>query len=109
VTFMFTTQYAASASLTFNGTAIWIFGARARNRGTYNVTLDETASTGDGFHDGQLFQQVLFSAVGLNGTTPHTILITNSPTNPTRPRLDVYSVRGFEDLRSESLNGIGNR
>jgi len=92
-TFTLTTTYGASASLTFSGTAIWIYGAKRGNHGPYNTTLDGRVFTDDGFHDPPLFQQVLFSAVELDGTEPHNVSITNALTDTTRPYLDVDSVR----------------
>ena len=91
-TFTLTPATGASATLTFNGTAIWIFGAKSDNHGPYIITLDGEISTGDGFHDGPVFYQVLFSAVGLDATTPHTVSIANAPTNTSRPWLDIDSV-----------------
>jgi len=104
-TFTLTTVYGASASLTFNGTAVWIYGAKRANHGPYNVTLDGRVFTDDGFRDGELFQQVLFAAVDLDPTRPHTISITNSLADAKRPYLDIDSVRtlitwmGFDGLK----------
>jgi hypothetical protein len=92
-TFTVTTTYGASASLTFNGTAVWIYGAKRANHGPYNITLDGQTYRDDGFYGGQAFQQVLFSAVGLNGTKPHTVSIVNSHTDAARPYLDIDLVR----------------
>lgn len=92
-TFTLTTTYGASATLTFNGTGIWIYGAKRENHGPYNTTLDGKTYTDDGYYKGQLFQQTLFSAVELDGTKPHTVSITNSLTDTERPYLDIDSVR----------------
>ena len=62
------------------------------NHGPYNVTLDGQVSQDNGYYDGDIFQQVLFFAVGLDGTTPHTVSIVNSRTDPIRPYLDIDSV-----------------
>jgi hypothetical protein len=94
-TFTLTTVYGASASLTFNGTAVWVYGAKRGNHGPYNITLDGRVFTDNGFYDGQLFQQILFSAIELDGTKPHTVSIANSPTEATKPYLDVDSVRAL--------------
>ena len=110
-TFTLTTVHSASASLTFNGTTVWIYGAKRGNHGPYNVTLDGKVFTDDGFHDGQLFQQVLFSAVELDGTKPHTVSITNSLTDTGKPYLDIDSVSHFDNLVRmlgwKRLNGRG--
>lgn len=87
-----TATYGASASLTFNGTAVWIYGAKRGNHGLYNITLDGHTYRDNGFYDGQVFQQVLFSALGLDGTKSHTVSIVNALTDSTRPFLDVDSV-----------------
>lgn len=88
-TFTLTSSYGASATLTFNGTAVWIYGAMRSNHGPYNVTLDGVLYQDDGYYASDIFQQVLFSAVGLDGTTPHTVSIINSPTDPIQQLLDV--------------------
>lgn len=59
------------------------------NHGTYNVTLDGQVYQDNGYYGGDIFQQVLFSAVGLDGTNPHTVSIINSPTDPIKQYLDV--------------------
>jgi hypothetical protein len=106
-TFTMTTTYGASASLTFNGTAVWIYGAKRSNHGPYNVTLDGRVYRDDGFYAGQVFQQVLFSAVGLDGTKPHTVSIVNSLTDATKPYLDVDFVSASVWLyRDEAENGF---
>ena len=91
-TFTFTRTCGASATFTFNGTALWIFGAKRKSHGLYNITLDGSVYTDDGFYDGDLFQQVLFSAGDLDGTIPHTVSITNWLTDRTKPYLNVDSV-----------------
>jgi len=110
-TFTLTTDYGASATLTFNGTTVWIYGAKRGNHGPYNVTLDGKVFTDDGFYDGQVFQQLLFSAVELDGTKPHTVSITNSFTDAEKPYLDIDSVSHLDDLVRrlgwERLNGCG--
>ena len=78
-------MHGAYATLTFNGTAVWIYGAKRGNHGPYNITLDGNNSEYDGYYDGDMFQQVLFSAVGLDATTPHTASMINWFTNATRP------------------------
>ena len=65
------------------------------NHGPYNVTLDGQLYQDTGFYNGDAFQQVLFSAKGLNSTRPHTVSIINSRTDPIRPYLDIDSVSVF--------------
>ena len=91
-TFTLTSTSGASATLTFNGTAVWIYGAMRSNHGPYNVTLDGQLYQDNGYYGGDIFQQVLFSAADLDGSKPHTLSIINSPANSTRSYLDVDSV-----------------
>lgn len=78
------------------------------NHGPYNVTLDGQLYQDNGYYGGDLFQQVLFSADGLDGTKPHTVSIINSQTNPARPYLDVDSVSAIPVARVElELNSHG--
>ena len=86
-------MYGASASLTFNGTAVWIYGSKRGDHGRYNTTLDGRVFAGDGFYDGDQFQQVLFSAAELDGTKKHRVSIANLFTNARSPYLDIDSVR----------------
>ena len=71
---------------------MWIYGAKRSNHGQYNATLDGKYVILDGFDDGGLFQQVLFSAVGLDDTMWHTVSITSQFTDYVRRYLDVGSV-----------------
>lgn len=88
---------------------MWIYGAKRGNHGPYNTTLDGRVFTDDGFYNGDLFQQVLFAAVELDATELHTVSIANSPTDTTKPYLDIDSVRALDDLVRmlgwERLNG----
>lgn len=88
-TWRFTTWLGAYASLSFNGTSVWVYGAKRNDSGEYRVELDGQNSTFDGFDDGGLFRQVLFSAVDLDDTKLHTLSITNQFTDDARPYLDV--------------------
>ena len=93
-TFTLTTMCHASATFTFTGTKIWIFGAKRGNHGLYNITLDGTVYTNNGFSNEEEFQQVLFTTDSdLDGTKPHTVSITNWPTDAMKKYLDVDSVR----------------
>ncbi|KAF9793502.1 hypothetical protein BJ322DRAFT_1035054 [Thelephora terrestris] len=108
-TYTLTATYGASASLTFNGTAIWIYGARRSTHGQYNISLDGQLSYyDDGYSGSPLFQQVLFAAVGLDGTKPHTVSIINAYTDPVAPYLDVDSIvyqmgipAGYQEVKQQ--------
>src|SRR5882757_6359116 len=73
-TFMVTNQTGSIATLTFNGTSVWLYGSKGENYGTYKVTLDDAPTpsyVGDGFSEEDVSQQVLFEARGLDGTSTH--------------------------------------
>ena len=83
----------ASALFDCTGTSVWIYGAKGNNHGEYVVEVDqEIYPQFDGFNDGGLFQQVLFSADELNHTEPYPIWIINTHTDAARPYLDIDSV-----------------
>ncbi|KAG9220515.1 hypothetical protein CCMSSC00406_0003971 [Pleurotus cornucopiae] len=97
----FTSLPGASASMSFHGTGIWIFGAKRSNHGRYNVTLDDSVSEADGFASNpELFQTVLFSATNLKHEK-HTITIRNDPTNDNAPFLDIDFIT-FETETTDS-------
>ncbi|KAJ8518717.1 hypothetical protein ONZ45_g4245 [Pleurotus djamor] len=90
-TFTLTTDQGASATFTFNGTAIWILGAKRSNHGPYDVNLDNAIHREDGFSRDEQFQFPLFAAEGLvNGL--HTVTIINRPVNESFPFLDIDSI-----------------
>ncbi|KAG6378046.1 hypothetical protein JVT61DRAFT_13726 [Boletus reticuloceps] len=64
-------------SFSFNGTAIWIYGANRPNHGSYTVQVDSaTYSNLDGAGN-NLFQQSLFNISSLNQEM-HTVRLTNT-------------------------------
>ena len=65
-----TATHGAYATLTFNGTAVWIYGAKRGNHGPYDITLDGNDSEYDDY-DSDISQQALFSVVGLDATRPY--------------------------------------
>jgi hypothetical protein len=79
-TFMVTNHVNSTASLTFNGTAVWLYGSKSNSTGAYKVTLDGSANStfvGDGFSEQNLFHQVLFEAEGLDGNKTHQLTVEN--------------------------------
>jgi hypothetical protein len=79
----------ASFSLTFNGTAVWVFGAKRFNHGLYSVSVDSgPVHTFNGFDNTGLFQFPLFNGTGLVAGI-HTINVTNAATGASAPFLDV--------------------
>ncbi|QRV82730.1 transmembrane protein [Ceratobasidium sp. AG-Ba] len=83
-------------SITFNGTAIYIFGAKRGNHGHYIVTVDnEQAQRFDGFAPQQsdgtdgVYQVAIFAQTGLSNGL-HTVVLTNDGgADADRPYVDV--------------------
>lgn len=68
-----------TATLKFNGTGIWAFGAKRENHGSYLATLDGTATLLSGYADAPgVFQTVLFSQTGLDPNTEHSLTLANA-------------------------------
>ncbi|KAG0703239.1 hypothetical protein DFH29DRAFT_917805 [Suillus ampliporus] len=79
-TFQRSSTVGSVATFSFNGTAVWIYGAKRSNHGNYTVTLDNASSVYNGEANPDEFQQVLFTQSGLT-QGPHTVSLTN--TGPT--------------------------
>jgi len=76
--FTLTRTSGASASFTFNGTGVQIFGAKRGNHGPYSVTIDSSAPTalnGTAADPGE-FQASLFSIANLQQGL-HKVVIMN--------------------------------
>ncbi|KAG6901014.1 hypothetical protein C0995_002293 [Termitomyces sp. Mi166 len=74
---MFSGADDASASFTFNGTGVEIFGARRGNHGLYAIRVDNTSyPTQNGSANPDIFQQSLFTVQGLQ-QGQHEVTITN--------------------------------
>ncbi|KAG8702611.1 hypothetical protein FRC08_003384 [Ceratobasidium sp. 394] len=95
-----------TATLTFKGIAVYIFGAKRINHGYYHVSVDgEPGQQYDGYSspDG-LFQVPLFVREGL-ADRQHTVTLTNIVNGPQRPFVDIdyitwtrkQDVKIFED------------
>ncbi|KAF4586201.1 hypothetical protein EYR38_010475 [Pleurotus pulmonarius] len=105
-TFTLCTTAGASATFTFNGTGIWIHGARRSNHGPYEVNLDNDVKRFDGFQAVEDFTTPLFSADNLfNGL--HTVSITNRrDTNNTRPFLDIDFIIWTAEVQNASASQV---
>ncbi|WVN84917.1 uncharacterized protein L203_100053 [Cryptococcus depauperatus CBS 7841] len=69
-----------SVSLTFNGTAVTIYGALRSNHGIYSTQLDGgSISYQSGYSADAKFQQVLFAASNLSSDQEHQVVLTNLP------------------------------
>ncbi|KAF9793501.1 hypothetical protein BJ322DRAFT_1035047 [Thelephora terrestris] len=103
-------EFGASATLSFNGTTVWIYGAKRPNHGPFNTTLDGTPYYDTGYSATNLFQRVLFPGQSLSDGT-HTVTIIDSPAQSTAPYLDVdyivYQVQvpdGYNQLKQEDTD-----
>ncbi|ODN81541.1 hypothetical protein L202_01960 [Cryptococcus amylolentus CBS 6039] len=96
-TFMGTHTDGDYVSLTFNGTAITIYGAKRTNHGAYSTQLDGGSTTLQiGYLADIEFQVPIFSAQSLSSDDEHTIVLKNLPsqtsasgTNNTQWWLDI--------------------
>ncbi|TDL27778.1 hypothetical protein BD410DRAFT_713180 [Rickenella mellea] len=77
----------ATASFSFYGSAIWLFGAKRSDHGIYNVTLDGMTSSLNGTGN-EVYQAVIFNATGLT-LGNHSITLTNAQVNDTFPWVDL--------------------
>ncbi|KAG8699192.1 hypothetical protein FRC09_006768, partial [Ceratobasidium sp. 395] len=83
-------------SLTFNGTAIYIFGAKRGNHGHYIVTIDNgQAQRFDGFGEKQpdgtdgVYQVPIFAQSGLTNGQHTVVLANDGGTDTGRPYVDI--------------------
>ncbi|KAG6865297.1 hypothetical protein C0991_003682 [Blastosporella zonata] len=76
-TFTRATQLGASASFTFNGTSITIYGGKSPNHGNYTIDVDGEKQDASGFSSTNEYQVPIYSVDGLNHST-HTVTITDT-------------------------------
>ncbi|WVR00251.1 hypothetical protein IAU59_007394 [Kwoniella sp. CBS 9459] len=85
-TFMATKTDGDSVSFTFNGTAIYIYGAKRANHGVYSIQLDGGSVSYQKGYDGTVqIQAVIYSATGLSADQEHTVVLTNLPSQSNPP------------------------
>ncbi|KAA1476066.1 hypothetical protein DENSPDRAFT_842954 [Dentipellis sp. KUC8613] len=72
-----TSTQGATATITFNGTGIWLFGAQRPNYGTYSISIDGQQTTGNAGAQNPSFQQLLGGQSGLPMGS-HTVVFTNT-------------------------------
>ncbi|KAG8729331.1 hypothetical protein FRC10_004062, partial [Ceratobasidium sp. 414] len=103
----------SQASITFNGTAIYIFGAKRGNHGHYIVTIDNgQAQRFDGYAPQQpdgtdgVYQVPIFAQAGLqNGL--HTVVLTNDGgADSGRPFVDIDFITWTSNDEAHSNNTI---
>ncbi|KAJ6476281.1 hypothetical protein C8R45DRAFT_753943, partial [Mycena sanguinolenta] len=86
-TFTLCTTQGSSATFTFNGTQVFVNGAKRSNHGPYSITLDGTQTTFQGFSADAVFGPLFVSDVLPQGL--HTVTLTNQVTNASLPFLDL--------------------
>ncbi|KAF8206809.1 hypothetical protein K438DRAFT_1931376 [Mycena galopus ATCC 62051] len=86
-TFEVCTTQGSSATFTFNGTQVYLFGAKRVNHGPYSVTLDGIETTYSGFSENAVFGPIFISDVLKAGL--HTVTLTNQMENMTFPYVDL--------------------
>ncbi|KAJ7154834.1 hypothetical protein C8R43DRAFT_1186132 [Mycena crocata] len=76
-----------SATFTFNGTHVWIYGSKRKDHAYYSVALDGQTTEYDGFSDDDSYTSLYDS--GALDPWPHTVIITNIMNDTDRPYLDI--------------------
>ncbi|EIW72237.1 hypothetical protein TREMEDRAFT_58395 [Tremella mesenterica DSM 1558] len=72
----------ATASITFNGSSISVYGSFGQNHGNYSVQLDgNTSEVISGETDERVSQTTVYYADGLNTSVEHTLILTNLPSD----------------------------
>ncbi|KIM32340.1 hypothetical protein M408DRAFT_326939 [Serendipita vermifera MAFF 305830] len=97
----------SSASFTFIGTSVFVFGSKGSDHGKLAVTLDGSEHILDGFSATNIFQTALFSQVGLPFAR-HTLKVSNLIEDPARPRLYIdyfqFETGQDDDVANASFN-----
>ncbi|KAI5123650.1 hypothetical protein M0805_001683 [Coniferiporia weirii] len=101
-TFTLTTLQGATATFAFNGTGVWLYGAKRSNHGTYSVTLDgaEQESYSGNVPEGDEFQVVLFGASNL-ALGMHEVVLKNEGSG-TETFLDIDFIRWETELGQDN-------
>ncbi|KAJ7260918.1 hypothetical protein B0H12DRAFT_1048349, partial [Mycena haematopus] len=86
-TFTLCTTQGSSATFTFNGTQVFVNGAKRSNHGPYSITLDGTQTLLNGFSANPVFGPLFVSDVLPQGL--HTVTLTNQLNNASFPFLDL--------------------
>jgi hypothetical protein len=86
-TFTLCTTQGSSATFVFNGTQVFVNGAKRSNHGPYSVTLDGTQTLFNGFSENAIFGPLFVSPVLAQGQ--HTVTLTNQLDNTSFPFLDL--------------------
>lgn len=104
--FFATNTNGGTASFTFNGTGVELFGAKRSNHGLYQVTLDgKTFPAASGESTNATFQQTLFSQTGLTQGL-HTVILENDGASGQFVDLDYITWYGNIGESDEPLSVI---
>ncbi|KIK21507.1 hypothetical protein PISMIDRAFT_12265 [Pisolithus microcarpus 441] len=103
-----------TAWFSFNGTGVWVYGAKRGNHYTYDVQLDgNTYGPYDGYYPTQEFLQVLFNTTGLTQGM-HNLTLTNTATNSSYVDIDLVVWQsevgsGDQQLITETVQDTDSR
>ncbi|KAI6017971.1 hypothetical protein BKA83DRAFT_4316342 [Pisolithus microcarpus] len=103
-----------TAWFSFNGTGVWVYGAKRGNHYTYDVQLDgNTYGPYDGYYPTQEFLQVLFNTTGLTQGM-HNLTLTNTATNSSYVDIDLIVWQsevgsGDQQLITETVQDTDSR
>lgn len=103
-----------AASFSFNGTGVWIYGAKRGNHNTYTVQLDDnTYGPYTGYSAASEFMQVLFNYTTLSQGW-HNLTLTNTGTNAEYVDIDLIVWHsevgsGGQDLVTETVQDTDPR
>nr|GAT60481.1 predicted protein [Mycena chlorophos] len=86
-TFTLCTTQGSQASFTFNGTQVYVFGAKRSNHAPYSVSLDGETSNFNGFSQNAIFSTLYVSPVLTSGL--HTVSVTNERNDNNLTFLDI--------------------
>ncbi|KAJ7120175.1 hypothetical protein C8R44DRAFT_541939, partial [Mycena epipterygia] len=76
-----------SATFSFNGTQVWIYGSKRDNHGPYSVKMDGNTMEYDGFSADDEYTSLFDSGSLKQGQ--HTVVITNIMKDTKRPYIDI--------------------
>ncbi|KAJ6562356.1 hypothetical protein B0H19DRAFT_943191 [Mycena capillaripes] len=100
-TFTLSTTKGSSASFTFTGTQVWVYGAKRSNHGPYTVTIDKTTQQFDGFSAKDNFTAIFDS--GSLSSGQHTVVITNNENDAKKSFLDIDYITWSTDSATQNI------
>ncbi|KAK7042133.1 hypothetical protein R3P38DRAFT_3447488, partial [Favolaschia claudopus] len=97
--FTLSTTKDSSASFTFTGNRVWIFGAKRSTHGPYSATLDKNTTQHDGFSATDVLANLFDSGSLPQGQ--HSIVITNQQNDTKKQDLDIDYITWSTDSPTE--------